>query len=248
MHGPLWARGWAHRLGGVARHLAGLQRTRAAERGPAPPPTAALCLARRQIFAVGIEGPYRLRRLRDIGDCAGSIPSKGWALACLRAFSGSRASSQLCAFHPGQCRRRCAICRRDRSPARAQTYTQFDLVTGELGRPTAPVQPPLYWQSAASSRRLPHRQRLIDCRHDLAGGQLIETLAVAVEPALAAFQLARQAWQRILHQPDIAALLDGAGGGPGLIEPADAATVPTAADRSGRKARPSALRSRRQGE
>jgi len=26
----------------------------------------------------------------------------------------------------------------------AQTYTQFDLVTGELGRPTAPVQPPLY--------------------------------------------------------------------------------------------------------
>jgi hypothetical protein len=26
----------------------------------------------------------------------------------------------------------------------AQTYTPFDLVTGELGRPTAPVQPPLY--------------------------------------------------------------------------------------------------------
>jgi hypothetical protein len=26
----------------------------------------------------------------------------------------------------------------------AQTYTQFDLVSGELGRPTAPVQPPLY--------------------------------------------------------------------------------------------------------
>ena len=26
----------------------------------------------------------------------------------------------------------------------AQTYTQFDLVTGELGRPTAPVQSPLY--------------------------------------------------------------------------------------------------------
>ena len=25
-----------------------------------------------------------------------------------------------------------------------QTYTPFDLVTGELGRPTAPVQPPLY--------------------------------------------------------------------------------------------------------
>ena len=25
-----------------------------------------------------------------------------------------------------------------------QTYTQFDLVTGVLGRPTAPVQPPLY--------------------------------------------------------------------------------------------------------
>jgi hypothetical protein len=26
----------------------------------------------------------------------------------------------------------------------AQTYTQFDLVSGELGRPTAPVQQPLY--------------------------------------------------------------------------------------------------------
>jgi hypothetical protein len=26
----------------------------------------------------------------------------------------------------------------------AQSYTQFDLVTGELGRPTAPVQSPLY--------------------------------------------------------------------------------------------------------
>jgi hypothetical protein len=25
-----------------------------------------------------------------------------------------------------------------------QTYTQFDLISGELGRPTAPVQPPLY--------------------------------------------------------------------------------------------------------
>jgi len=25
-----------------------------------------------------------------------------------------------------------------------QTYTQFDLVTGELGRPTVPMQPPLY--------------------------------------------------------------------------------------------------------
>jgi hypothetical protein len=26
----------------------------------------------------------------------------------------------------------------------SQTYTQFDLVTGVLGRPTAPVQPSLY--------------------------------------------------------------------------------------------------------
>ena len=26
----------------------------------------------------------------------------------------------------------------------AQTYTQFDLISGELGRPTAPMQPPLY--------------------------------------------------------------------------------------------------------
>jgi hypothetical protein len=26
----------------------------------------------------------------------------------------------------------------------SQTYTQFDLLTGKLGRPTAPMQPPLY--------------------------------------------------------------------------------------------------------
>jgi hypothetical protein len=26
----------------------------------------------------------------------------------------------------------------------AQAYMQFDLLTGKLGRPTAPVQPPLY--------------------------------------------------------------------------------------------------------
>jgi len=26
----------------------------------------------------------------------------------------------------------------------AQTYTQFDLISGELGRPTAPMQQPIY--------------------------------------------------------------------------------------------------------
>jgi hypothetical protein len=55
---------------------------------------------------------------------------------------------------------------------------------------------------------LPHPKRLIDRGKDLRDRQLVEALAMAVEPALTAFQLARQASQRILHEPDIAAPLD----------------------------------------
>src|SRR5208282_1560585 len=43
-----------------------------------------------------------------------------------------------------------------------------------------------------------------------------------------AFLLARQAVLRILHQPDIAAPLDGAGSGPGPCEPADGPRAPDA--------------------
>src|SRR5262249_61947938 len=44
---------------------------------------------------------------------------------------------------------------------------------------------------------------------------------MAVEPALATFELTRHARQRILHQPDIAAALDRAGGLPRPIKTTD---------------------------
>src|SRR5260370_14619929 len=70
-------------------------------------------------------------------------------------------------------------------------------------------------------RRLAHGKRLIDRGEDLRGGKLVKALAIAVESALAAFELARQARQRVLHQPDIAATLDCAGGLPWPIEAAE---------------------------
>src|SRR5438309_7637242 len=70
-------------------------------------------------------------------------------------------------------------------------------------------------------RRLAHGKCLIDRGEDLRRGKLIKALAIAVESALAAFELARQARQRILHQPDIAATLDRAGGLPWRIEAAE---------------------------
>src|SRR5208282_6150611 len=79
-----------------------------------------------------------------------------------------------------------------------------------------------------SSRGLSHRQRLIDRRHDLRHRKLIEALAIAVDAALAALQLARQAGQRVLHQPDVAAMLDRAGSGPGRIEATDRPWPPNA--------------------
>src|SRR5205807_8193946 len=70
-------------------------------------------------------------------------------------------------------------------------------------------------------RRLAHGKCLIDGGEDLRRGKLVKALAIAVESALAAFELARQARQRILHQPNIAATLDCAGGLPWSIEAAE---------------------------
>ena len=79
-----------------------------------------------------------------------------------------------------------------------------------------------------SLRRLSHRKRLVDRGHNLADRKLVETLAAAVEPALAALQLARQARQWILHEPDIAAMLDRAGGSPWAVETAERPRSPQA--------------------
>src|SRR2546429_9295106 len=67
-------------------------------------------------------------------------------------------------------------------------------------------------------RRLAHGKCLIDGGEDLRRGKLVKALAIVVEPALAAFELARQARQRILHQPNIAATLDCAGGLPWPVQ------------------------------
>src|SRR5260370_2934303 len=70
-------------------------------------------------------------------------------------------------------------------------------------------------------RRLAHGKRLIDRGEDLRGGKLVKAFAIVVEWALAAIELARQARKRMLHQPDIAATLDCAGGLPWSIEAAE---------------------------
>src|SRR5262249_60509965 len=49
------------------------------------------------------------------------------------------------------------------------------------------------------------RQRLIDSPQHLPRRQLVETLRAAREVAIAAFLLAPQARQRVLHQPHVAA-------------------------------------------
>ncbi len=53
-------------------------------------------------------------------------------------------------------------------------------------------------------------ERLVDCRHHLLGLELVETNAAAADVAFAAFEGARHARQGILHDPDIALVLDGA--------------------------------------
>ena len=174
--------------------------------------------------------------------CAGSIPSRAGAglLACISRIAATGAAMR-CSF-----RRDAVVDARYAVETDACESANLYAIRSGIGcarttdRPGAGAA-----VLAAASRRLPHRQRLIDRGHDLIDRKLIETLAVAVEPALAAFLLARQARQRILHQPDIAAALDRAGGGPRAIETAAPATAPKGADRSGRRARPSACRWRR---
>jgi hypothetical protein len=65
-----------------------------------------------------------------------------------------------------------------------------------------------FWQNepklAKSKQYLSFRAPL-DLGNDPRGAKFVETRTVALEAPLAAFELARHARQRVLHQPDIAA-------------------------------------------
>ena len=108
---------------------------------PAPPP-AYVSLAAKYL-SVGIERPCGLCRLRDIGPALDPIPSRaGRWLACVHFQDrGHLRSYAIFIQDNAVVDARYAV---ETDACEAQTYTQFDLVTGELGRPTAPVQSPLY--------------------------------------------------------------------------------------------------------
>src|SRR5262245_15913122 len=68
---------------------------------------------------------------------------------------------------------------------------------------------------AADSERLVHGRKYLSCL------QLIEAPTVALQVALAAKLAARQAMQRVLHDPRVPALLNGSRRRPTLVEPAN---------------------------
>ncbi len=106
---------------------------------PAPPPY------------VSLAAKYLLSAFNDRGSYAGfEISSlrwvdsiKGWAwLACVHFQDhGHLRTYALFIQDDAVVDARYAV---ETDRCETQTYTQFDLVTGVLGRPTAPVQPPLY--------------------------------------------------------------------------------------------------------
>ena len=100
---------------------------------------------------VSLAAKYLLSALKDRASyegskfpaCAGSIPSKDGpgSLACTFKITGICATYALFIQDNAVVDARYAV---ETDSCETQTYTQFDLVTGVLGRPTAPVQPPLY--------------------------------------------------------------------------------------------------------
>jgi hypothetical protein len=100
---------------------------------------------------VSLAAKYLLSTLKDRTPYAGfeiSVPRwvasiNGWAwLACVHfADRGHLRSYALFIQDNAVVDARFAV---ETDHCETQTYTQFDLVTGELGRPTAPVQSPLY--------------------------------------------------------------------------------------------------------
>jgi Protein of unknown function (DUF3300) len=74
----------------------------------------------------------------------------------------------------------------------------------------------LSWAAAGARANSSPSERLIDHPQDGVGRKLVQTAAVAVQVPLATELLARQARQRILHHPNVTAMLNGAGGVPRL--------------------------------
>lgn len=100
---------------------------------------------------VALAAKYLLSALKDRSSDAGFEISglrwvssiKGWAwLACVHFQDhGHPRSYAIFIQDNAVADARYAV---ETDQCKSQTYTQFDLVTGVLGRPTAPVQPPLY--------------------------------------------------------------------------------------------------------
>ena len=100
---------------------------------------------------VSLAAKYLLSALKDRASYAGFEISglrwvnsmKGWAwLACVHFQDRGHLRSYAIFIQDNAVVDARYAVETDR--CETQTYTQFDLVTGELGRPTAPVQPPLY--------------------------------------------------------------------------------------------------------
>ena len=116
------------------------QSSQAASAPPAQPPA-----------YVSLSAQYLLSTLKDRSAYSGFAISglrwvdsmKGWAwLACIHFQDhGQLRSYAIFIQDNAVVDARYAV---ETDACASQTYTPFDLVTGELGRPTAPVQPPLY--------------------------------------------------------------------------------------------------------
>lgn len=136
------ASGKARRVRIDAQPAAGLQRTHAAQRSWTAACRTALCLAGRQHF----QSAFKDRTAYDDFEISGlrwvhSIKGWGW-LACVHFQDhGHRRTYALLIQDNVVADGRYAV---ETDTCEAQSFTQFDVATGVLGRPTTPAQPALY--------------------------------------------------------------------------------------------------------
>ena len=95
------------------------------------------------------------------------------------------------------------------------------------------------------ARQWIRRQRLIDRDQHLLRRQLLETMTSTFNVALAAFEGARQAWQRILHEPNITTVLNRAARSPRWVQAPNRPGSPELSDPLVRREPPSGIQSPR---